>query len=265
MLAAIDLGPFSARVLRHAAGFARLLQDRLKVLYVSRDPDPDDLKRVLDFCAQQGPYEVDLAEEDVVVKAGSVSDTIYREAQKARAELVVIGSRGRGGLARLMLGSTSDAVLRNAPAPVLLVPPIDLDIVDISDRARMTCGPVLAAVDLAETCGHQLALASRLADMAGQPLLLMTVAGNRLDDHEAAAMLRERGHALEPIRPRSVIVRRGHVADEISRCADAEGAGLVVMGLRSKGRGQPGAIASAVLVTKRAFVVAVPEMSRRPS
>lgn len=258
VLAAIDLGPFSARVLRHAAAFARLLQGRLKVLHVTRDPAPDDLKRVLDFCTGQGPYEVDLAEDDVIVKGGRVSDAIYREAQKAGAELVVIGSRGHGGLIRLMLGSTSDAVLRNAPAPVLLVPPTDLDIADISDCARLTCGPVLAAVDTAESCDQQLTLASRLAELAGQPLLLMTVATSRLDDHAAAALLRQGAHGLEPIRPRSVIVRRGRVAGEISDCAVTEGSGLVVMGLRSKGRGQPGAIASAVLATRRAFVLAVP-------
>ena len=49
---------------------------------------------------------------------------------------------------------------------------------------------------------------------------------------------------------------RKDVAEEISRCASAEGAGLVVMGLRA--RGQPGVIASAVLKTHRAFVLAVP-------
>ncbi len=71
-------------------------------------------------------------------------------------------------------------------------------------------------------------------------------------------MLRERAHN-SPRKPRATIVRRGSaIAEEISSCARAEGAGLVVMGLRPKGRGQPGAIASAVLASRRAFVLAVP-------
>ena len=51
---------------------------------------------------------------------------------------------------------------------------------------------------------------------------------------------------------------RGGVAEEISRCAKTEDAGLVVMGLRQNTEGRPGVIASAVLDTGRAFVLAVP-------
>ena len=257
VLAAIDLGPYSARVLYHAAGFARLLSARLRVLHVCSAPTPTEHERVVEFC-RQGPYEINPDDLEVVVAAGSVSDAIYREADKGRAELVVIGSRGHNGVVKLLLGSTGEAVLRNAPAPVLLVPPADVEIINISDRVRLNCGPVLAAVDLAETCVDQLAQASRLAEISGQPLVLMTVAPRRLDDHEAAASLRQRAHALEPVPARSLIVRRGKIGEQISRCAATEGSGLVVMGLRSKGRGQPGAIASAVLATKRAFVLAVP-------
>lgn len=258
VLAAIDLGPFSERVLRHAAGFARMLQGQLKVLHVTPDPSPGDLARVLEFCAERGPYEVDLSDEDVLVRAGRVSDVIYREAGKLNAGLIVIGSRGHGGLARLVLGSTSEAVLRNAPTPVLLVPPIDLDIVNITDRATLSSGPVLTAVDLGESNGRQLEMAAAMARLSGQPLLLMTVAASKVDDHQAGAMLRDRAHQLASVKPRAMIVRRGRVADEISRCALAEGAGLVVMGLRERARGKPGAVASAVLETKRAFVLAVP-------
>ncbi|MEO8682514.1 MAG: hypothetical protein ABI665_25930, partial [Vicinamibacterales bacterium] len=58
--------------------------------------------------------------------------------------------------------------------------------------------------------------------------------------------------------PRSLIVRRGELAEEISRCAVVEGAGLVVMGLRQRGRGNPGRLAAGVLKTGSAFVLAVP-------
>lgn len=257
VLAAIDLGPSSARVLMHAAGFARLLEARLKVLYVAADSSPDQRQRVVDFCARQAAYEIDLADEDIVVRTGLVSESIHREAAKQKARLVVMGSRGHGRLASLLLGSTSEAVLRDAPAPVLLVPPIDLDIINISDRATLNCGPVLAPIDLTESCGEQLVLAGELAHLAGQPLLMMTVAPS-LSDHDGATMLRQRAHDNAPVKPRAIVVRHGNVAEEISRCAVAEGAGLVVMGLRANSRRHPGTIASAVLKGNRAFVLAVP-------
>jgi nucleotide-binding universal stress UspA family protein len=259
VLAPIDLGPSTRRVLYHAAAFARLLSARLRVLHVTADPSAAERRRVVDSCAAEGPYEVDVADEDVIVRGGRVSDTIYREALHEQAGLVVMGSRGLTTLASLLLGSTTEAVLRNAPAPVLLVPPIDLDIVNIRDGAALTCGPVLAAIDLDATSDRQLQLASTLARVSGQSLLLMTVASRSLDDHQAGALLRQRAHAMNGgIKPHAMIVRRGDVAQEISRCAVAEGSGLVVMGLRARPRGQPGVIASEVLKTKRAFVLAVP-------
>jgi universal stress protein A len=258
VIAAIDLGPSSARVLYHAAGFARLFSHRLRVLHVVRQPSPDDRERVSDFCRVNGPYEIDIETEDVTVASGIVSELIVRESIRQKAALVVVGSRGRAGIAKLVLGSTSEAVLRGATVPVLVVPPIDVDIINISDRATLNCGPILAAVDLAERCDPQLQLAADLSRRGAQPLVLMTVASRKLDEHAAAMMLRERGHHLSGAKPHAMIVRRGDVAAEISRCARSEGAGLVVMGVRRRPRGVPGVIASAVLKTNRAFVLAVP-------
>jgi nucleotide-binding universal stress UspA family protein len=256
VIAAIDLGPSSVRVLYHAAGFARLLSARLEVLHVSGEEREFVEARVLDFCTRLGPYEIDPAELDIVARSGTVSDTIYREARNT-ASLVVMGSRGHRGLANLFLGSSSKAFLADAPCPVLLVPPTDVDIVNIADRPMLTCGPVLAAIDLTEACEHQLQLASEFAVIAGQPLLLMTVAPAKQSVDTATEMLRERARQAR-IEPHALIVRRGRVAEEISRCALQEGAGLVVMGLRSRPRSTPGVIAAAVLKTKHAFVLAVP-------
>jgi nucleotide-binding universal stress UspA family protein len=258
IIAAIDLGPSSARVLSHAAGLARLLSARVRVLHVSADSAALAQQRLEEFCRREGPCEVDPDGLELVVRPGIVSDNIHREARKEKASLVVIGSRTRGRLSRLVLGSTSAAVLRSAACPILLVPPIDFDIVDIADRARLTSGPVLAAVDLGEDSARQLRCAEQLARLAGQGLLLMTVAPSRIDEHAAGTMLRERSHRLSAPKPHALIVRRGNVAEEISRCAVHEGAGLVVMGLRERRRGTPGVVASAVLKTRRTFVLAVP-------
>lgn len=258
ILCAVDLGPLTGRVLFHAYGLSKLLGTRLLVLHVSADDSAGAKQRVLAECERAAPYEADIESESVIVATGRVSEVIQREALRHAATLIVVGSRGHGGLTRLLLGSTSEALLGLARTPVLLVPPTEVDIVSMGERAALTCGPLVAPIDLTMPCEHQLQLASRLAQVAGQPLVLMTVARSKVSDHDAAAELRDRGRGLEPVKPTSLVVRRGDVAEEISRCAVAEGAGLVVMGLRQQPRGRPGLIASAVLKTGRAFVLAVP-------
>ena len=49
------------------------------------------------------------------------SDVILDEARKWRADLIVMGTHGRRGFNRLLLGSDAERVLRDAPVPVLLV------------------------------------------------------------------------------------------------------------------------------------------------
>lgn len=258
VIAAIDLGPTTARVLYHAAAFAHLIQAPLKVLHAN-GVSATTHRRVLDACLQLGSHQADFDDSQIVIRSGRISDAIVREAVHDKASMVVMGSRGHGGMTKFILGSTTDAVLRTAATSVLLVPPTDMDIVSIGDHLALTCGPLVAAVDLAEEAHEQLRLASKLARLGSQPLLLMTVAKSRLSDHDASQSLRERARGLAPVKPASMIVRRGRVATEISRCASIEGAGLVVVGLHA---GRRGAIASAVLKTRRAFVLAVPSRAR---
>jgi nucleotide-binding universal stress UspA family protein len=53
------------------------------------------------------------------VVCGGAAETLLEAA--AAADLVVVGSRGRGGFARLLLGSVSDQVTHHAPCPVVVV------------------------------------------------------------------------------------------------------------------------------------------------
>jgi K+-sensing histidine kinase KdpD len=119
-------------------------------------------------------------------------------------------------------------------------------------------GAVIAAVDLDEHNGRQLRLAADLAAAADQPLSLMTVAGSDLTDEAAAGALAERARGLAMNRPPHLVVSRGTVADEIYRAARQETAGLVVMGLRERGHGVAGAIATKVAEARDAVVLAVP-------
>jgi nucleotide-binding universal stress UspA family protein len=54
------------------------------------------------------------------VLKGGAADQIAREARRGH-HLVAVGSRGRGGVSRLVLGSTVEELLRRSPIPVLVV------------------------------------------------------------------------------------------------------------------------------------------------
>ena len=52
---------------------------------------------------------------------GPAADVIVPEARRQRADLIVLGTHGRRGVRRLVLGSDAELVVRNSPVPVLLV------------------------------------------------------------------------------------------------------------------------------------------------
>lgn len=52
---------------------------------------------------------------------GPVAEPVVQEAKKWRADLIVIGTHGRRGVRRLVLGSDAEQIVRLAPVPVLLV------------------------------------------------------------------------------------------------------------------------------------------------
>jgi len=53
--------------------------------------------------------------------AGPAADSIIAQAKKGRADLIVIGTHGRRGVRRLVMGSDAEQVVRQSPVPVLLV------------------------------------------------------------------------------------------------------------------------------------------------
>ncbi len=64
-----------------------------------------------------------IAVETVLLETlgGRVADLIIKQAKKWRADLIVLGTHGRRGLARVVMGSDAELVLRETPLPVLLV------------------------------------------------------------------------------------------------------------------------------------------------
>lgn len=52
---------------------------------------------------------------------GRICDLVVAQAQRWPADLIVIGTHGRRGVGRLLMGSDAEQILRQAPVPVLLV------------------------------------------------------------------------------------------------------------------------------------------------
>jgi nucleotide-binding universal stress UspA family protein len=59
----------------------------------------------------------------VEARQGHVGEVIATEAQRSGADLIVVGTHGRTGFSRLMLGSVAQVTLRAATVPVLTLPP----------------------------------------------------------------------------------------------------------------------------------------------
>ena len=64
---------------------------------------------------------------DTKVLSGEAASAICEYAEEIGASAIVIGSRGRGGFKRALLGSVSDYVVRNANCPVVVTGPHDAD------------------------------------------------------------------------------------------------------------------------------------------
>ena len=76
------------------------------------------LKKAQAVAAKQGVKAKAILQERV---GGPAADRIVREARRQRADLIVLGTHGRRGVRRLVLGSDAELVVRTASVPVLLV------------------------------------------------------------------------------------------------------------------------------------------------
>jgi len=106
----------------------------------------------------------------VAVDDGDPVDTIVREADAWPADLIVMGTHGRTGVGRLLLGSVAERVLRRAPCPVVTVPR------DVQSPAwSLTFGRLLCPIDFSAASAHALEYAASLAAPEGPGLCVLHV------------------------------------------------------------------------------------------
>ena len=83
-------------------------------------PEPVDRRALERQLAQIRPTDSALAVTRTLLDGDEASE-INRFAEKVNADLIVMGTHGRTGLGRLLMGSVAEEVLRQAPCPVLTV------------------------------------------------------------------------------------------------------------------------------------------------
>ncbi len=137
ILVATDFSPCARAALDTAVELAASLDASITLLHVYAAPTevlPDGSVLSLDGLAlERAERAIDeqLCDErrraqrrGVVIAVesadGHAADVIVRRAAEERADLVVVGTHGRRGVPRLLLGSVAERVLRAAPCPVLI-------------------------------------------------------------------------------------------------------------------------------------------------
>lgn len=124
------------RAVEHAVELAATHEATLHAVYVVNTasfaslPMETSWEGIGDLLREEGDNAVkrvyELAEErDVTVEAelieGSPSREIVRYAKEKECDLIVMGTHGRGGIDRLLLGSVAERVVRSSPVPVLTI------------------------------------------------------------------------------------------------------------------------------------------------
>lgn len=140
ILVPVDFSACSTRVVRSATSLAARLGARLHIVHVGEMPAGvdattrlhlgerrqtagellahDALPRLEPYAALARAAGVDAS---VAEAFGPIARTVLTVADRVEADLIVMGTHGRTGLMRLVLGSVAEAVVQGADVPVMLI------------------------------------------------------------------------------------------------------------------------------------------------
>ncbi|MGE3512349.1 MAG: universal stress protein [Vicinamibacterales bacterium] len=185
LLCPVDFSDPSIRALAYAARLAGWYQAALEVLHVVPAFE-DDMAASSDVTGPWSPLasrpmvmaELERcvaaaggggAPPEIVAPAGRPHDVLTARARALPADLIVMGTHGRGGFNRVLLGSVTEKVLRSVSCPVLTVPPSASPTVaaDIHFRG------ILCAVDYSPSALKALQYALDLARQTGGCLTVL--------------------------------------------------------------------------------------------
>lgn len=259
VLFATDFSPASEVALDYAAAMARRHGATLHLVHVMPEaelmpttqgyiPGPsaylEDMRRETEerlHAQGQSPQLKDLNRR-IVVEQGPPARVLKHIIEDSKIDLVVLGTHGRTGVRRLVLGSVAQQILHSAACPVLTIGP------EVpADAAGKAIRTVACAVDLLPGSARTYSYGCALAAEYGAELVLLTVdEGDAQRFEYEAAMATVKGEmrlaeflkAQQPaceLQPR-LAVGFGPPPEAILKLAEEHKADMLVMGARpSKG------------------------------
>jgi nucleotide-binding universal stress UspA family protein len=162
---------------------------------------------------------------ETIVAHGDPHTAIVEEAEKRRADLIIIGRRGLKGLAKVLMGAVAARVIGAAHCNVLVVPRaagIEFRTVLVAtDGSSHSGAAVVRAISIAKQCASRLIALSAMRDESERNTAQENV--NKVADMGGAE-----GLSVEVITP------HGRSYDAIIETAGGRGADLIVMGAYGK-------------------------------
>jgi nucleotide-binding universal stress UspA family protein len=140
ILVPVDGSATSNKGLDEAVKLAGAGRSRIRLVHIVDDtpafssPDGAGVSYMLDALRSSGRHilaralervrRAKLGAESTLIEnfTGRVAEAIVDQAKRWKADVIVIGTHGRRGFSRLLIGSSAELVARSSPVPVLLVP-----------------------------------------------------------------------------------------------------------------------------------------------
>jgi len=250
ILFATDFSEVSRAALPYAMDLARLYEGKIVVahvvphepyLSVPLEPIPVDLdvlwnraRQNLESFAAENSFG-DVAHEEILHR-GELRDAIADIIEKKSIDLVVVGTHGRHGLKKVVLGSEAEKIYRQARCPVLTIGPEAVE----CGQATWEIEEVLFATDFSEASLHALPYALSLAEENQANLVFLNVSPLVPYQYKEAveASIRRKLEALMPSEPwchPDFVVNFDFPAQGILQVARERSADLIVLGVKKPG------------------------------
>jgi nucleotide-binding universal stress UspA family protein len=175
-------------------------------------------------------------EHEVVIAEGNIWEAISNLIKQHEIDLIVLGTRGRTGLGKALLGSVAEQILRHAPCPVLTVGPH----VTQQPQKAVKMREILYATDLAADFPAAASYAISLAQENQAHLGLLYVIENQKTGElvQPAELAESKLRKLRQLVPQEAelwcepryLVEQGIPAEKILEAADRQCADLIVLG-----------------------------------
>lgn len=177
-------------------------------------------------------------EHDVVVRDGQVWEQLEHVVEQEQVDLIVIGTHGRTGLRKIILGSVAEEVFRHAPCPVITVGPYAENF-HLERGFTHVLYPTDLSADSAQAAPYALSMASTYAARLTLLHVIEQLEPEALGDRERVTSLLEA--RLRGFLPPSddlpfnlnFRVEIGPLEEAILNLARDRNVGLIVLGLRS--------------------------------